>query len=176
MSAHATPQALSGEPTEPARNSLIDLSIKAIRELAAVAALICEAPFACISQADGDIFWSRAANPQGFDHHRFSELVQRGTGLYENSSATGFYAGVPLIAADGEVLGTLAVMDSVVRELNDNQRASLLALASSAAAQIGLCARFTFVRAVGDSAPVAFYRTDAQGNLVYVNPAYRKIF
>jgi PAS domain S-box-containing protein len=176
MSAHATSQALSGEPTEPARNSLIDLSIKAIRELAAVAALICEAPFACISQADGDIFWSRAANPQGFDHHRFSELVQRGTGLYENSSATGFYAGVPLIAADGEVLGTLAVMDSVVRELNDNQRASLLALASSAAAQIGLCARFTFVRAVGDSAPVAFYRTDAQGNLVYVNPAYRKIF
>jgi PAS domain S-box-containing protein len=176
MSALPTPQALSEEPQDADCDPLIALSNKAIRELAAVAALICEAPFACITQPDGDITWSRSASHHGFDHRHFSELARRGTELFEIADATGFSAGVPLIAADGEVLGTLVVMDSIAHQLNDIQRTSLLALAGSAAAHIGLCARLNFVRAVGDSAPVAMYRTDAQGNLIYVNPAYRKIF
>jgi PAS domain S-box-containing protein len=184
MSALPTPQALPEEPQVPG-NALIGLSIKALRELAAVAALTCEAPFACISQADRDTAWSREAKEHGFNHHPFSELARGGTGLFvipdlsvdpRFDCASGFYAGAPLIAADGGVLGTLVVMDRIARELNDDQRTSLLALAASAAAQIELCARLNFVRAVGDSAPVAMYRTDAQGIINYVNPAYRKVF
>jgi PAS domain S-box-containing protein len=186
MSARPTPQALPEEPQSNGCSPPIDLSIKAVRELAAVAAQVCDAPFACISHAEGDITWSRpAANPQTFHHQRFSEMARRSSGLVEvedvgadrrYSPAAGFYAGVALAAADGEVMGTLVVMDSVPRKLSDLQRRSLLALASSAAAQLALCARLNFVRAVGDSAPVAIYRTDAQGNLNYVNPAYRKVF
>jgi len=186
MSARPSPETRPEEPQLSGCNPLFDLSIKALRELAAVAARICEAPFACISQAEGDITWGPSAeNHPGFDHQRFSEFANQGTGLLEVpdtaaderfAPAAGFYAGVPLIGADAEVLGTLVVMDGVPRQLTDMQRTSLLALASSAAAQMALCTRLNFVRAVGDGAPVAIYRTDAQGNLVYVNPAYRKVF
>jgi PAS domain S-box-containing protein len=182
MNARPSPQACPPENCDP----LIGLSSGAVRELAAVAAAICAAPFACISRADGDITWSApAAIQHEFNHHSFSELARRGTGLFEVpdiaadprlAPGAGFYAGIPLTGASGEVQGTLVVMDLVPRQLTAAQRASLLALASSAAAQMALCARLEFVRAVGDSAPVAIYRTDAQGNLVYVNAAYRRVF
>jgi PAS domain S-box-containing protein len=176
MSARAIPQALSEEPQAPVSDPLIDLSIRAIRDFAAAAALICEAPFACISQADGDIIWCAGDRHDEFEPRAVSESAKRGTTLLESSSATGFHAGVPLIAADGEVFGTLIVMDRMARALNEHQRMTLRALAGGVAAHLGLCARLNFVRAVGDSAPVAMYRTDALGNLVYVNPAYRQIF
>jgi PAS domain S-box-containing protein len=176
MSARPTPQASPEEPQSNGCNPLIDLSVKAMRELAAVAAQVCEAPFSCISQASGDITWCRpSSNREDFNHQRFSELARRATGLFEVTAA-GLYVGVPLLAADGEILGLLVVMDSIARKLNEIQRRALITLAGSAAAQISLCARLMFVRAVGDSAPVAIYRTDAQGKLNYVNAAYRKVF
>lgn len=49
-----------------------------------------------------------------------------------------FYAGAPLLAPDGEALGTLCVIDREPRQLSDEQQNSLSALARQVMAQIQL--------------------------------------
>ncbi|MDP1999893.1 MAG: PAS-domain containing protein [Rhodoferax sp.] len=49
-----------------------------------------------------------------------------------------FYAGVPLVLASGEVLGTLCVLDSVARSLTASQRLSLKTLAKCVISEIEL--------------------------------------
>ena len=49
-----------------------------------------------------------------------------------------FYAGVPLVAGDGNVLGTLSIMDVVPRTLTSSQVETLEILAEQAAAQLQL--------------------------------------
>ncbi|MFI4890087.1 MAG: PAS domain S-box protein [Steroidobacterales bacterium] len=189
MSAVPTPQAMPGESEVSGADASIGLAQHAVRDLAAVAALICEAPFASISLPGADITWSSpekcADHAPLPDHHRFDPFALSAAGLFEVPDAAadprfapvpGFYAGVPLVDAGGKVYGTLAVVDAVARRLTAPQRAALLALASNVSAQIALCEELTVVRAVTESAAVAIYHTDANGNMNYVNPAYRKIF
>jgi PAS domain S-box-containing protein len=189
MSAVPTSQALPGASQVSGTDTSNGCAARAVRDLAAVAALICEAPCAVISLSGDDIIWmsptwrgDRGALP---DHRRFAEYTTRGAGLFEVvdvaadprfAPATGFYAGVPLLAVDGHILGTLAVIDCIARQLSDRERAALLALANNAAAQIALSGELATARAVTDSAAVAIYHTDANGKMNYVNPAYRKIF
>lgn len=49
-----------------------------------------------------------------------------------------FYAGAPLVAPDGQALGTICVMDVEPRKLDDGQRAALMALARQVMAQMNL--------------------------------------
>ncbi len=49
-----------------------------------------------------------------------------------------FYAGVPLVLSSGDALGTLCILDSQPRQLNDRQRRALRTLASGAMAEIEL--------------------------------------
>ena len=189
MSAVPAPQALQQEDQRPLDAIGGDLAMRAVRDLAAVAALVCDAPFACISLADGDVSWSRGtpgrqARPPAFDH-RFHEHTLRRNGLFEVrdaaadprfAPATGSYAGIALCSAGGEILGTLAVMDDVPRELTTAQRAALQALAGSVVAQLSLCTELAYFRAVAEHAPVAIYRTDPGGEITYANAAYRRIF
>lgn len=197
MSAVPTPPAPTGEPRVSGLDPSIGLTDRAVRDLARLAALICEAPFACLTLSGRDITWSRGsetADPNAFPHHRpFAKYVIGGSGLFEvpdtsadprfarerptaGRLAPRFYAGAALVAADGHEFGTLAVMDTVPRQLEPGQREALLALTDHAVAQTAVCNELVFVRAVVESAPVAIYRTDVNGSLTYVNPEYRKIF
>ena len=54
-----------------------------------------------------------------------------------------FYAGVPLIVPSGQVLGTLCVLDTVVRKLTDKQISALKTLAHSVVVEIELRRKMT---------------------------------
>ncbi|MBT8164731.1 MAG: sensor domain-containing diguanylate cyclase [Acidimicrobiia bacterium] len=70
--------------------------------------------------------------PDARDDERFSDnpLV--------TSEQVRFYAGAPLVTPDGEVLGTLCVLDSEDREFTDEQARGLSALARQVMAQLEL--------------------------------------
>jgi signal transduction histidine kinase len=57
-----------------------------------------------------------------------------------------FYAGVPLVAASGLVVGTVCVLDTEPRRLDDTQRAALTALARHVAGEWELRAESALVR------------------------------
>ena len=102
-------------------------------------------------------------------------------------------ARVALRTADGEVQGTLAVYDTRVRDLTEQQRLALELLAEQALTQIDLSARIAglellaaapaapsadvaLAQALIESASVVIYHSNLSGNLTYVNPEYRRIF
>lgn len=66
-----------------------------------------------------------------------------------------FYAGVPLILASGEALGTLCVIDSKPRQLSEGQRRALKTLASSVLAEIELRRRIIYLEQESERRRVA---------------------
>jgi PAS domain S-box-containing protein len=114
------------------------------------------------------------------DRFRESELV---TGPLAIRS----YAGFALRTPGGDALGTLAVYGTQARVLAPEQRASLLLLAEQAVARAETQTRLTELALLAaappaasagllESAPVAVYHTDAAGDVIYSNPAYRRMF
>jgi len=115
------------------------------------------------------------------DRFRESELV---TGPL----AIRCYAGFALRTQAGDALGTLAVYGTRARAaLPPEQRASLLLLAEQAVARAETQTRLTELALLAaappaasagllESAPVAIYHTDAAGDIIYSNPAYRRMF
>jgi PAS domain S-box-containing protein len=96
-------------------------------------------------------------------------------------------AGIALRTPNGELLGTLTVYDPGARTLTREQHAALLLLAEQAVAGTEMHARLTELALLSDAsatatdtllecAPVAIYHTDAAGNMIYSNPAYRRMF
>lgn len=197
MSAVSTQPELQDEPPVARIDASIRLIEQAMADLVGLAAVTCEAPFATLTIPGVHIAWSRlagridaAAVP---DHRACDELAVRGIGLFEvpnvalderfkgrrtatASPAAAYYAGVPLVAADGQSLGLLAVIDPVPRQLKPYQSAALLALARQAATQFALCKELILARAIAASTPVAFYHSDVHGNITYANPEYRRVF
>jgi PAS domain S-box-containing protein len=111
----------------------------------------------------------------------------RGSELVTGPFAIRSYAGFALRTPGGDTLGTLAVYGPGARTLTPEQRASLSLLAEQAAARAEAHARQTELALLTDtqpastaallnSAPVAIYHTDAAGNVIYCNPAYRRTF
>jgi PAS domain S-box-containing protein len=106
------------------------------------------------------------------------------------------YAGIVLRDPGGNVLGTIAVYDTVRRRLTAGQRMALQLIAAQCESQVDLRARLAerlvvsagyvpppadddqsaLARNLLEHAPVAIYHTDGAGHSLYVNPAYRRIF
>jgi PAS domain S-box-containing protein len=97
-----------------------------------------------------------------------------------------FYAGVPLATPDGEVIGTLCVLDRVPRPgLSDPQRCALHELARAAmqalllrhAAHLSLHSSSERMFAeLSQHCPVGIFHTDVRGKCIYTNPQWREIF
>lgn len=121
-------------------------------DITAAAAESCQAPMALLSFIDRDRQWCKSAigfpreirRELSFCGHAINQpdlsVVPdaskdprfAGNPLVAGSSGIRFYAGVPLVTATGDALGTLCVLDRVAREVTDEQAASLRALARSA--------------------------------------------
>ena len=120
-------------------------------DLVALAAAVCGTPIAVVSLIDRERQWFKARI--GLDGHettrdtavcdhaiRQPEELLEIPDLVEDTRfsafpiVTGdvkarFYAGMPLVAGSGEALGTVCVVDTQPRRLNNQQKTSLRALA-----------------------------------------------
>jgi diguanylate cyclase (GGDEF)-like protein/PAS domain S-box-containing protein len=113
--------------------------------------------------------------------------------LPRHDPAYRFYAGVPLLSPDGQVVGSLCVLDTVVRELLPERRESLVALAEQAMrllelrdrcqtladdlvhrelADDSLRASESQLQSLLDHTGAEVWVKDLQGRYLFANPAY----
>ena len=131
-------------------------------DLTELAARICEAPIALISLVDENRQWFKAkigitlgetTRDISFCGHAIKQTdlfivpdATRDKRFADNPLVTSepkirFYAGAPLITADGYALGTLCVIDKVPRDLLPDQRQALRILARHVVSQLELRTR-----------------------------------
>jgi signal transduction histidine kinase len=144
----------------------------AFDEIVELAAQICATPVAAISLVDTDRQWFKArigidATQTPRDMAFCSHAICTPTEILEVEDARSdprfadnplvtsdpsirFYAGAPLIAADGAALGTLCVIDRKARVLTEGQRHSLQVLARQAMAQLELRKRINAQQAAAE--------------------------
>src|SRR4051812_24558408 len=142
------------------RYDILDtLPEQALDDLTALAAHICNAPIALISLVDADRQWFKSrfgysetetSRDVSFCGHAIlnPELfivadAALDSRFADNSLVTGdphirFYAGAPLVTAEGQALGTMCIIDHVPRELTSLQQEALRILARQVMAQLEL--------------------------------------
>jgi len=168
---------------------------QAIQDFAGLAALVCDTPLAVVHLRGVDLIWWGSGSRIALDawpiHNPFNAHAIQYTEVFEvpdvprderfaaitpvvDGHGVRAYAGAALRAADGSVIGTLAVLNIVPHRLSARQRAALLLLARQGATQLALREELMVAQARVESAPVAIYQTDARGQIVYANPEYRR--
>ena len=168
-----------------------------------LASYICQTPIAAISLVDENRQWFKAIT--GLDAKETSRdvafcahaILQDETMIVpdatlderfcDNPLVTSgpdirFYAGVPLVASDGQHLGTLCVIDRVARELSQEQLDAINILAKNIMAHLDLRLSHKQTRqyvddlqlaaSIFDAASEAMVVTDANNLIVTVNPAF----
>ncbi|MDQ2799714.1 MAG: PAS domain S-box protein, partial [Armatimonadota bacterium] len=176
----------------------------AFDDLALLASQICETPIAAVSLVDADRQWfksivglkvSETSRETAFCAHTILEpdvLVVPDATVDDRFSAnplvTGdphirFYAGAPLVMADGHALGSLCVIDRVPRQLAPAQKAALGALARQTARQIEAGQRETALqhseakfRAIIDASPIPYALNDERQNITFLNAEFLRTF
>ncbi len=171
-------------------------------DLTQLAAHICGVPIAAVSLIDRDRQWFKSI--LGLDATETSRGVSfcahtilqpdvmivpdaiADRRFFDNALVTGepnirFYAGAPLITAEGHALGSLCVIDRVPRQLTEAQESALRVLSRQVSTQIerhrrGVAlerlmaereAAQEALRAVVEGAPIVFYATDRQGVVTF---------
>jgi GAF domain-containing protein len=128
-------------------------------DLTELAARICEAPIALISLVDEKRQWFKAkvgttltetSRDVSFCAHAIQQAglfivpdASKDPRFADNPLVTSdpkirFYAGAPLITADGHALGTLCIIDTIPRELRADQKQALAILARHVVSQLEL--------------------------------------
>ena len=126
-------------------------------DLVLMAAQACETPISLVSFVDANRQWFKARHGLFLSETArdvsFCDVAIRHPGVFvvrdtladprfsDNPFVTGephirFYAGAPLITAEGQALGTVCVLDSVPRELTSAQEETLRALGRQAVGQL----------------------------------------
>ena len=132
---------------------------QAFDDLVQLASQICGTPMALISLVDADRQWFKArvgvsvaetSRDVAFCAHAISQADLfvvpdaladarfRENPLVLSEPRIRFYAGAPLVMADGHTLGTICVVDRIPRELSPEQQAALDALRRQVVAQLEL--------------------------------------
>ena len=183
----------------------------AFDDLTKLAAAICRVPIAIVSLVDENRQWFKSCfglevrstdRDVSFCGHAIhsdkileindARIDRR---FADNPLVTGFphvtfYAGAPLIAANGERLGTLCVIDSKPKSLTEDQRLTLETLArqvvrlmearlsslQSQASADGLAKIGTFLDRILDSLPNLVAVLDKDVRYQYINATYQKWF
>jgi diguanylate cyclase (GGDEF)-like protein/PAS domain S-box-containing protein len=171
------------------------------KDIVALAAHICETPFALISLVDEDRQWFKARF--GLDVAEAplqasfcAHAIRQSPDLFQVPDArldprfagnpwvasypwVRFYAGAPLVTHEGHVLGTLCVIDQVPRQLSDGQIAALQALARQTIAQVESSYQVSALeeselrfRAFMDNTPLLGWLKDEDGHYVFVNRSF----
>ncbi len=176
----------------------------AMDDLTALATHICATPIALISLVDEGRLWFKskiglAATalprslsfceramaqaelfivPDATRDDRFTELP-----LVREEPRVRFYAGAPLLTPEGDILGTLCVMDRVPRELGPEQSAALLRLSRQVMLQLEFRRQASELREteermrlVTDTASVGLVMVNGHQRYVYANEAYARMF
>lgn len=134
-------------------------SEQAYDDITALAAFICDVPIALISLVDADRQWfkskvgleiSETSRDVSFCAHAIlnqhmlivHDALQDerfvDNSLVSCSPGIRFYAGVPLVTPEGQSIGTLCIIDHRPRDLSENQKKTLEALARQVVMQLEL--------------------------------------
>ncbi len=172
------------------------------------AAAACAAPIALLNLVDGQRQWTKSQvglsglGDLPLDESICAVAVRTGSyleipdtrrdsrvsamGCVRREPALVFYAGAPLVTAEGFVIGTLAVLDYQPRPglapaqretLEELARTAMQALLLRQAAHRSLHASSEqMFRELSESCPVGIFHTDARGQVVYGNPEAARIF
>jgi PAS domain S-box-containing protein len=165
--------------------------------LTKLAATICDTPIALISLVDEHRQWFKSR--VGLDAEEapreiaFCNHAIKGNDIYEvpnaqenelfanNPLVTGapdirFYAGAPLINPEGYKLGTLCVIDTIPRHLNEKQKETLRILSGFIINQFELRRKSSLLKEserkyhqLVNDIPDIIYTSDVNGNFTYVN-------
>jgi len=186
------------------RYDLLDtLPAHSLDDLTALAGQICDTPISLISFVDEQRQWFKSTiglsvteppREVSFSAH---VIVQRDVFIVpdagqderfaDNPLVTGdphirFYAGAPLLTAEGHALGALCVMDRVPRQLTSSQQESLRVLSRQVMAQLELRRQTrelveseARLRIVTDNARVGLVVVDLERRYVYANGTYAEI-
>ena len=177
---------------------------RAYDDVVLLASQICDTPVAAVSFLESDHQWFKAE--LGLDVTRLplerslcahtivekKVLVvpdaRRDERFAEHPLVTGaphlrFYAGAPLVTAEGLALGTLCVIDKKPRKLSPAQRKALRALSRQVMNLLELrrtAARLkeseTRFRAFMDNGPMVSFIKDEAGRMVYANKPFERRF
>jgi PAS domain S-box-containing protein len=171
--------------------------------LTKLASTICDTPIALISLIDERRQWFKSkVGIEGTEtarEHAFCNFAIQGDDVYEvpnalenklfadNPFVTGdphvrFYAGAPLISPEGYKLGTLCVIDTVPKHLNEKQKETLRILSGFIINHFELRRKSEqlkeseekYHQIVDDIADI-IYTSDIQGNFTYVNRNAKRI-
>ena len=180
-------------PEEPAFDDLVKL-----------AGRVCGAPIALVSLVDRDRQWFKArfgmeARETPRDHsfcaHALAKPTEamvvedaledprfRDNPLVQRDPNIRFYAGVPLVAPDGQPLGSFCVIDRVPRRLSEEQLQMLDLLAREAMAQLELRRKSLEMerlvrqyKGIMDTLVEGVLLRDGEGRLVAGNPSAERL-